>query len=126
MKKLVALLIVFISFSAYSQDPYLQNSNPNAEEQAEVITDEYIPELGLTGKQILLFQKKVEEFLLRRYKVEADFSGKEKLDMLYQLQQEETAEMKDILTRLQMDVYKDVKLKIQPLETVEVETVGKE
>lgn len=121
MKKLVGLLIIFISFSAFSQDPYLQNSNPKAEEQAIEITNKYIPELGLTGKQQLLFQQKVEEFLLRRYKIEDEFSGREKLDLLYQLQQEETAEMKDILTRPQLEVYKNVKLKIQPLETVQKE-----
>lgn len=121
MKKLIGLLIIFISFSAFSQDPFLQNSNPKAEQQAIEITNTYIPQLALTGKQQLLFQQKVEEFLIRRYKIEAELSGKEKLILLYQLQQEETAEMNDVLTRPQLEVYKNVKPEIQPLETVQKE-----
>lgn len=121
MKKLIGILFIFISFSAFSQDPFLQNSNSKAKEQAIEITNKYIPELGLTGKQQLLFQQKVEEFLIRRYKVEAELSGKEKLNLLYQLQQEETAEMNDILTRPQLEVYKQVKPKIQALEIVQKE-----
>lgn len=118
MKKLLLLLFVFTTLSAFSQDPFLQKSSPQAKEEAIKITNLYIPELALTGKQQLLFQQKVEEFLIRRYKIEAEFEGKEKLDMLFQLQQEETNEMKDIITRPQLTVYKQVKPKIQPLETV--------
>ena len=44
----------------------------------------------------MLFPQKVEEFLRRRYKIENEISGKEKLKFLYQLQQEETTEMNDI------------------------------
>lgn len=118
MKKLLLLLFLCISFSAFSQDPFLQKSNPRAEKEAVSITNQYIPELGLTEKQQLLFQQKVEEFLLRRYKIEAEVSGKEKLNLLYQLQQKETVEMNDILTRPQLEVYKQVKPEIQPLETI--------
>ncbi len=118
MKKLFPLLILFISISAFSQDPFLQKSNLEAKEEAVKITNSYIPELALTGKQQLLFQQKVEEFLIRSYKIEEEFEGKEKLNMLYQLQQQETDEMKDIITRPQWKVYKQVKPKIQPLETV--------
>lgn len=118
MKKIIFTLLFLINFSAFSQDPFLQNSNPQAEEEAVKITNLYIPELALSGNQQLLFQQKIEEFLIRRYKIEAEFEGREKLNMLYQLQQEETNEMKDIITRPQLEVYKKVKPKIQPLETV--------
>ncbi len=118
MKKLLLLLFVFTTLSGFSQDPFLQKSNPQAKEEAIKITNLYIPELSLTGKQQLLFQQKVEEFLIRRYNIEAEFEGKEKLNLLYQLQQEETDEMKDIITRPQLKVYKQVKPKIQPLEKV--------
>ncbi|MGO3183109.1 MAG: hypothetical protein ACTIJ9_09785 [Aequorivita sp.] len=121
MKNLVGLLFLLISFSAFSQDPFLQKSNAKAKNQAIEITNKYIPELGLTGEQQLLFQQKVEEFLIRRYKVEAELSGKEKLNLLYQLQQEETKDMQDILTRPQLEVYKQVKPNIQPLEEVQKE-----
>jgi len=118
MKKLVSILILFASISVFSQDTVFQKSNSEAEKEAIELTQEYDLELSMTGKQRLLFQKKVEEFLIRSYKIEANLNGKEKLDLLYQLQQEETSEMNDILTRLQMKVYKKVRPIIQPLETV--------
>ncbi|WP_310991892.1 hypothetical protein [Aequorivita marina] len=119
MKNLATLILLLISFSAFSQDPFLQNSNPQAKKKAVEITNKYIPELGLTGEQQLLFQQKVEEYVLRRNKLKAEFSEKEKLNLLYQLQEEETADMQDILTRPQLEVYKQVKPKFQPLEKVE-------
>ncbi|TXD68449.1 hypothetical protein [Aequorivita lipolytica] len=121
MKKLVAIVLLFISFSAFSQDPYLQKSNATAKEEAVKITDNYNLELSLTGEQQLLFQQKVEEFLIRRYKVESELKGREKLTVLYQLQNEETKEMNNILTRPQLEVYKQVKPNIQPLERVSKE-----
>ncbi|HPE83415.1 MAG: hypothetical protein KDC94_03215 [Aequorivita sp.] len=121
MKKIISILMLFISISAFSQDPFLQKSNPEAKKEAIKITDQYIPELSLTGEEQLLFQQKVEEFLLKRYKIEAEFKGKEKLNLLYQLQEEETDDMQDILTREQLQVYKKIKSSIQPLETVSKE-----
>ncbi|MBK5212523.1 MAG: hypothetical protein JJE55_02535 [Flavobacteriaceae bacterium] len=118
MKNLFQILALFISLSAFSQDPFLQKSNPEAKKEAIKITNRYIPELALTGEEQLLFQQKVEEFLIRRYKIEAELSGKEKLDLLYQLQQLETDDMRDILTHQQLQVYMKVKPEIQPLETV--------
>ncbi len=118
MKKLFPILLLVISFTAFSQNPFLQKSNPEAKKEAVKITNRYIPELALTGEQQLLFQQKVEEYLIKRYKIEAEFEGKEKLNLLYELQQEETKDMHDILTRPQLGVYKRVKPNIQPLEVV--------
>lgn len=119
MKKSILLLFLIIGLSAYSQDPFLQETNPRAREQAIEITNQYIPELSLTGKQQLLFQQKVEEYLIRRNNVEANTSGKEKLKLFYDLQQQETADMNDILTRPQLEIYKKIKPELQPLEEVE-------
>ena len=119
MKKIVSILILLLSISAFSQDPVFQKSYAIAEEEAIKITNSYDLELSLTEKQELIFQQKVEEFLIRKSKIEDGFSGKKKLDLLYQMQQEETAEMNDILTRPQLVVYKKIKPSIQPLETVE-------
>lgn len=118
MKKLISIFALFITLSAFSQDPFLQKSNAEAKKEAIKITNSYIPELALTGEEQLLFQQKVEEFLIRRYKIEAEFSGREKLNTLYQLQQLETDDMQDILTHQQLIVYKKIKPGIQPLETV--------
>lgn len=121
MKKIFLLSFLFITISAFSQDPYLQKSNLKAEKEAKEITNKYIPELGLTAEQSLLFEQKIQEFLIRRYKIENELSGKEKLNLLYELQKTETAEINDILTRPQLEVYKQVKPMIQPLEQIQRE-----
>lgn len=121
MKKIFLLLFLISNLTAFSQDPYLQNSNAKAEKQAKEITNKYVPELGLTVEQSLLFEQKVSEFLMRRYKIEEELSGKEKLNLLYQLQKMETAEMNNILTRPQLEVYKQIKPIIQPLEQIQKE-----
>ncbi len=118
MKKLLFISIILLSFSAFSQDPFLQKPNPEAKKEAVKITNKYIPELALIGEQQLLFQQKVEEFLIRRNKIESKFEGKEKLNLLYQLQQDETDDMQDILTKPQLEVYKQIKPTIQPLDIV--------
>lgn len=118
MKTVFQMLILFISLAAFAQDPYLQKPNPEATKEAITLTDRYNLELALTGEQKLLFQQKVAEFLIRRQKVEENLTGKEKLDFLFQLQEEETAEMADILTRPQLQVYKEVRPDIQPLEVI--------
>lgn len=121
MKKVLFLLMLSLGVSAYAQDPFLQKSDPEAQEQAIQITDQYNKQLALTGEQTLLFQQKVEEFLIRRNEIENQVEGREKLDLLRKLQNEETAEMQDILTRPQLLVYKKIKSNIQPLEVVNKE-----
>lgn len=121
MKKLLSIIVILYTVTAFSQDPYLQKSNADAEKEAVEITEKYNLELVLSGQQKLLFQQKVEEFLIRRYKIEAEMKGVEKLDRLYLLQQEETGEMNDILTRPQLAIYKRVKPRIQPLEIAKSE-----
>ncbi len=118
MRTCIIISFLLLAFKGLAQDTFFQESNPVAKEQAIEITNKYIPELGLTGKQQVLFQKKVEKFQIKRMKVEKEFSGKAKLDMLYKLQKEETVEMNDILTRPQLEVYKNIKPTIQPLETL--------
>lgn len=121
MKKLVIVSLLLISIKGFSQDTFFQKSNPKAKKEAIRITNDYDRQLAMDGEQQLLFQKKVEEFLIRRYKIEKELTGEEKLDNLLALQQEETAEMNDILTIAQLTVYKKVKPEIQPLEIVSKE-----
>lgn len=121
MKNLFIITFLLIGFNSFSQDTFFQESNPEAKKEAIKITNEYNRELALTGKQQLLFQKKVEKFLIERHKIEKEFSGKEKLNLLLKMQTEETAEMNDVLTRLQLNLYKKIKPNIQPLEIVSQE-----
>ncbi len=122
MKNIIIIIsLLLFSLNGLAQDTFFQQSNDRAKNEAFKITNEYNRELALTGEQQLLFQKKVEEFLIRRYKIEAQFSGKEKLDLLLKMQLVETGEMNDILTRPQLAVYKRIKPDIQPLEVVKSE-----
>lgn len=125
MKNLIVLVLLFISASAFSQDPFLQESNPNAKKIAVKITNEYNKDLALSGEQQVLFQQKVEEFLIKRNKIEKEYSGREKLDMLVEMQLDETDEMHDILTEAQMVYYKKAKTTLQPLETVKMKSSQK-
>jgi len=120
MKKFLLLTITLFAFQiSLAQDPYLQRGNDKFEKDAIELTDKYNEKLGLRMKQFNLFQKKVEEFMIRREKIEKSYKGKEKLDLLYALQKQETKEMNDILTQPQMEVYKNIKSKFQPLDVVE-------
>jgi len=118
MKYTISILAFFLSFYTQAQDPFLQKNDPAIEKQAFKITNQYNKELALDGDQFILFEKKVEEFLIRQKKIEKKFKGKEKLDLIYELRQTETAEMNDILTRPQLQVYKRIKPHIQPIEVV--------
>lgn len=121
MKNLIIISLLLFSIKGFAQDPFFQKSNLEAENEAITITNQYDRQLAMTGEQRLIFQKKVAEFLIRRYKIEKELTGRKKLNYLFALQQEETAEMNDILTRIQMTVYKKVKPEIQPLEVVSKE-----
>ena len=118
MKNYIIIALLFIGVQSFAQDPYFQQSNPEMKAEAIKITDTYDLQLALSGKERLLFQQKVEEFLIRRSQIEKALSGKEKLNYLYDMQLEETEEMNDILTRPQLKVYKRIKPSIQPLEIV--------
>ena len=118
MRNFIIISLLFIGVQCMAQDTFFQQSTPEMKKEAVKITNSYNLELALSGKQQLLFQQKVEEFLIRRNQIENVLTGKEKLNYLLDMQLEETDEMMDILTRPQLAVYKKVKPKIQPLETV--------
>ncbi|MAP54963.1 hypothetical protein [Altibacter sp.] len=118
MKKILLVVTLLFSVSAFSQDPFLQKDSDQLEAEADKITEAYNAQLALSSKQELLFKNKVEEFLIRRQKIEMQYNGKEKLDQLVILQQNETAEMGDILTRPQLDRYKKLKPTLQPVAQV--------
>ena len=103
-----------------AQDVYTQENTEIYEVEATRITQDYNKQLSLGGMQFALFTKKVQEFLIKRDKIEEGYTGKDKLDMLYRMQKRETLEMKDILTRPQFKVYRRIKSDIQPIAVVEV------
>lgn len=119
MKNLIIVLTVLISTTAFSQDPFLQKDTDDYELRADALTETYNAELALTSKQELLFKKKVEQFLPRYDKIRERYEGREKLNRLLSLGEEESAEMRDILTQPQFNLYVKLKEKIQPLGVVD-------
>jgi hypothetical protein len=97
----------------------MQQNNESLETVAASITDKYDDELELDAKQFVLFQKKVEEFLIREEKIHANYNGEEKLNRLYKLRKAESLEMRNILTKPQFTLYKQLKPQIQPLAVVD-------
>lgn len=121
MKSYIIAILLCSSIHVFSQDVFFQESTPEVKERAIKFTDEYNKELALDGDQILLFQQKVEEFLIRRDKIDKEFSGKARLYMLVKLQDQENAEMHNVLTRPQLEVYKKIHPLIQPIGRVKEE-----
>ncbi|GEQ86412.1 hypothetical protein ULMS_19200 [Patiriisocius marinistellae] len=119
MKNIITILALMVSITTLSQNTFLQNGTNNSEENAKDLTEKYNEALIMDTNQRLLFEKKVEEFIISADKIKANYNGKEKLDMLFALRQNEIAEMGDILTRLQLKKYKEVRQQIQPLARVE-------
>ncbi|PNQ73093.1 hypothetical protein C1T31_08875 [Hanstruepera neustonica] len=101
------------------QDPMLQKPDLALDEQAKTLTKEYDAQLGLTSDQLVPFEIKVEEFLIRKEKIENRLEGREKLEALAVLREQEYVEMQNILTQPQLNVYKRIRPSIQPLDVVE-------
>lgn len=121
MKTLIFIFAVAFTLQLSAQDPIMQKDSESLETIATTITKEYDDRLGLDGKQFTLFQKKVEEFLIREEKLHQSYVGKEKLDMIYKLRKAETMEMRNILTQPQFDLYRRIKSQIQPIAITDVD-----
>lgn len=121
MRTLITICFISLSIIGFSQDPVMQKNNESLETIATSITDKYDDKLALDAKQFMLFQKKVEEFLIREEKIHANYKGEEKLDRLYKLRKAESLEIRNILTKPQFTLYKRMKPQIQPLAVVDTE-----
>ncbi len=98
-----------------AQDPYLQSENKTAEEIAIALTRDYQAELGMTVEQGSKFRQKVEEFQIRRQKIDKmDLPVPEKMVLMKKLSRQETAEIANILTNPQLRAYKRLKQSMQP------------
>ncbi|MHA7843000.1 MAG: hypothetical protein ACX93I_06745 [Winogradskyella sp.] len=121
MRTLITICFISLSIIGFSQDPVMQKNNESLETIATSITDKYDDKLALDAKQFMLFQKKVEEFLIREEKIHTNYKGEEKLDRLYKLRKAESLEIRNILTKPQFTLYKRMKPQIQPLAVVDTE-----
>ncbi len=119
---ILGISIFFFSFTVSAQTTLgLKPDNPFIESKAKELTKKYNEQLALRAKQYLLFQKKVEEYLYLSEEIKKNYDGKEMLDRLYILEQEEIGAMSNILTQIQWKLYKDIRPNIQPLTRVKVD-----
>ena len=121
MKTTVFIITMLFTFHISAQDPIMQKDNEALEAIATKITKTYDDQLALDGKQFVLFEKKVEEYLIREEKIHEKFTGETKLNMLYKLRKAETMEMRNVLTKPQFDLYKRIKSQVQPLAKIDVD-----
>jgi len=109
-----------------AQDTFFQEGNEISEAKAKELTETYQPDLVMDRQQTLLFEKKIEEFLIREMRIQrTDISLEDKLFLLNQLREQQTAELANILTRPQLRRYMKVNNRIQPVAVV-VDTVKSE
>jgi hypothetical protein len=118
MKPILIVLSVFLTISISAQDPILQKPEESLEVISQNIAKTYDNQIGLDGRQFILFQKKIEEYLIREEKIHKSYSGKKKLDMITKLRAAETMEMRNILTKPQFELYTKLKPEIQPIAIV--------
>lgn len=121
MNTKITTLLLFLSLTLgfAQQYPPVNDGSLKVEAKADSITDAYDRELSMTAKQKALFKLKLEDYLMKRQIIESEYDGRKELEALVELQAQETLDMNDILTRIQMKVYKKVKPVIQPLKVVE-------
>jgi len=84
VKKLITVLLLFLSGFSFAQNPITQNiDNDRFENKAKELTEKYSKQLVLTGKQIHLFESKIEGFLINENKIRnSNFSTKQKISKL--------------------------------------------
>lgn len=116
MKKLFLLLLLFTTTATFAQKYDGVESTASQKEQAEKLTQQYNDYLSLTEDQMIMMEQKIAEFLAKRNAIiTSSRSIEEKNRMILTFYKEETGEMNDILTRVQLKQYRKIKPEIQPL-----------
>ena len=87
-----------------------------ADQQAQIILNEYQADLELTIEQVNDFHQKISEYIVKKSEIENKALAPEaRKSALKQLSNQETTEMASILTADQIKKYKKLKPKIQPM-----------
>ena len=127
MKQLVITLFFISTIFSYGQNTVYHDSDPNAEKKAKELAYTYDKQLGLTEKQLLSMEQKIEEFMIKEMKIrESKMSVENKIIALKQNWANESADMTDILTQPQFDLYKKLKVDYQHIEGVVVKDADRE
>lgn len=119
MKTLLTVTFLLMTSFGYAQYPKMEATSDRIKTKAHELTTEYNKQLVLTGEQIPLFEETVEDYLVKAETISNTLDGKAELDALLELSVKETLRMNDILTQPQYRLYKKIKLKLQPLKTID-------
>ena len=115
MKRFLIAFTFLIAASGFSQN---MERDRTIEATVDRLANQYDNQLAMTAEQFLLFKNELKATLKTRELIEQRYSGKEKLDQLALMQNYETAAMGEILTRIQLRKYKQIKPELQPLAIV--------
>ena len=127
MKQLLIAIFFLSTIFSYGQNNVYQDSDDSAEKKAKDLAYKYDKQLGLTEKQLLSMEKKIEEFLIKEMKIrESKMTVENKIIALKQNWANESADMTDILTQPQFDLYKKLKVDYQPIDGVVVKDADRE
>ena len=108
MFQFIAILFfgLLMAPSSYAQDLLQNEATPEMERSAKYEAQKWEDELSLTAKQLILMEKKIVEFAIKRQRVmNENIPEEQKLKRLTDLKILETREMRDILTKPQYDRY---------------------
>ena len=100
------LMAFFTVTESHSQNMLQGDPDPEIEQRAAETMEMWARQLGLTGEQEILMEKKIIEFEMKRQEVlNSKMNEAAKKERLIVLQEEENADMADILTQPQLDRY---------------------
>lgn len=118
--KIFSLIVIFTLVTittGYAQSPIQEEPTMDMREMAREEADFWSTELGLTEKQEILMEKKFTEYAIKKEEIlQSKMQEEAKAARILELQQAETRDMKDILTRPQHELYvvkKEQRLKEQ-------------
>tara|TARA_R110002049_G_scaffold87533_1_gene221893 strand:+ start:38765 stop:39184 length:420 start_codon:yes stop_codon:yes gene_type:complete len=126
MKQILKIAILLFTTALFAQYPDTVHGTEKTRKMSQEITKAYDAQLGLSGRQLPIFQNKVEDYLILSEKVKDTYEGRAELDALTELAVKETLEMNDVLTRIQYKMYKKVRQDIQPIKRVKPKVEQKE
>lgn len=118
MKIIITALVLFFTVQIQAQVPS-QPVPPVIEKEADRLLGIYNEQLVLTDVQIPLFKNKIEDYLILAENIKSEMEGRDELNALLNLQTKETLQMKNILTQNQLEIYEQMKPRVQPLKVVE-------
>lgn len=107
---LIFTIAFFTGIVGYGQNMLQGEPTQELKEMAEEKTDMWMEELALTSKQADLMENKIIEFAIKRERLlQSKMPEEAKTERLLALQELESRDMRDILTKPQFETYLAVK-----------------